>query len=72
MSTSTAPLLDRSTDETVSPPLKHLARMSERRWDGTVETLCGLVRTVKPPRPRAVRCEKCLAIRDGISVLERL
>lgn len=54
------------------PPLKHLVRMSERRYDHTVETLCGLVRSLKPPRSGAVPCEKCIAIRDGIASLDHL
>ena len=62
----------RSDTDTVSPRLKHIARMSERRFDGTVETLCGLIRTVKPPRRGAVPCETCVAVRDGISSLDWL
>jgi len=53
-------------------PVRHLARMSERRWDGTVDTFCGLRRTIKPPKPNAEKCEKCLEVLEMIRHLDRL
>lgn len=50
------------------PPLKHLARPMQR-WDHQVETLCGLVRTVKPPRKGAARCQDCLEVAQFVGQL---
>lgn len=54
-----------------SPPIRHLARMSERRFDGTVETFCGLRRTIKPPKPNAQKCPKCLEVMELIRQMDR-
>ena len=54
------------------PPRKHMARMSERRFDGTVETLCGIVASQKPPRRGAEKCPTCLDIYHGIRALDEL
>lgn len=55
------------------PPRRHLARMSERRFDGTVDTLCGIKRRVmEPPKPNAQPCEKCQEVLRFINGLEAL
>lgn len=71
MSTRTAVRVE-SVATTDHRPLKHLVRMSERRWDGTVETLCGIVRQPAPPRETARRCRKCEEIYEGIRFLDGL
>lgn len=53
-------------------PACHLFRRSERRADGTVLTLCGLVRPLKPPEPGAEVCEKCADVRRLVRGLEDL
>lgn len=53
-------------------PKKHLTRYSERRFDGTVETLCGLIRTPRPAKASSEKCEKCLEIEEAISYLNRM
>lgn len=61
-----------SNGDNDNPPMRHLARMSERRFDGTVDTFCGLRRTVKPPKPNAQKCQKCEEVMQMIRNLERL
>ena len=55
------------------PRRRHLTRMSERRWDGTVETLCGIVATEKPPRSGPTeKCKECLEVLGFIRELDGL
>lgn len=40
---------------------RHIASAAGRRYDGTVETLCGQIRRIAVrPRPKARRCEACV------------
>lgn len=40
---------------------RHIASAAGRRFDGTVETLCGQIRRLSVrPRPKARRCEACV------------
>lgn len=64
--------LPKETNGNDDVPKKHLIRYSERRFDGTVETLCGLIRTPKPPRDNAEKCEKCLEVEKAISFLNSM
>lgn len=49
---------------------RHIARASGRRFDGTVETLCGQIRRLSiQPRPKAQRCEACV---DALRLLHGL
>lgn len=72
MTTAPAPA-PAHTDNGSEPPRRHLARMSERRFDGTVDTLCGIKRrSMKPPKPNAQKCEQCLEVLRFINGLESL
>ena len=72
MAATDTPVRAESVDTTGNTPLKHLARMSERRFDGLVETLCGIIRQPSMPRPNAQRCQKCEEIYKGIRFLDQL
>ena len=53
------------------PRLRHLTRASERRYDGTVETLCGIIAVEKPPRSGPTeKCRACLEAARFIRELE--
>ena len=52
---------------------KHIIRASGRRWDGTVETLCGQIRRASlTPRRNADRCQACIEMMRGIAALDQL
>lgn len=52
---------------------RHIARASGRRFDGTVETLCGQIRRIAVrPRPNAARCEACVEMLRFVARLDGL
>lgn len=54
------------------PRYRHIIRMAEQGFDMTIVTLCGIRSTGKPSSGTREPCPKCVAIRDGISQLDRL